>query len=332
MELDTLSVRVDVPSYEGRFADRLAFAVKAAKDLDIRTLLDFDVDVIVEQVAQAVAAAPVRPQFDSLWINRYLSTVDLDGDATTVLIVELIVPCFGAAALLIGGGSPANRGGTTAYSPYAEPGRPIYEVSYQVQLGDSPTIAADLEGQLASARDRWVQALKSHVGTVNASIAAHRKDVEGAVRPIVASRQRMLRAIDSAAAVANIPLSPNRDSVVSIPLTPRQLTFARAESSADAGRSTFALARDIADSIVEMISNFSRALERLPGTVAVRGRRRGDASRRSRSCSCELERGGYRRDVHRPWEDGHLLKVEGSRRLHRRMQILDRLQGSAGSA
>lgn len=102
----------------------------------------------------------------------------------------------------------------------------------------------------------------------NSDIAQEQAQFIEEARGLLAPRWQMVRAIRGGMALANIPMQRPTADRIEVPLRPTQFSMTLIEQAATTGASEFKLADAMAESVVETIVSFSRALERLPGTTA----------------------------------------------------------------
>ncbi|MDX8054365.1 hypothetical protein SK571_33770 [Lentzea sp. BCCO 10_0798] len=108
---------------------------------------------------------------------------------------------------------------------------------------------------------------KAAAKVANQRIGEHRAEVRAAISPVINSRRARVIGLRSAAASLSIPLEPVATASLAVPLAPTLLTLEQVERSKASGTPEHALAGDIANSLVKLITSFGVALERLPATA-----------------------------------------------------------------
>lgn len=223
-----------------------------------------DEEVAVSAIVDYYAARPAELHFDQLWLNRWERPVHSDEEAgpPSRLQLEFNVPCGGAARAVRG---PVHGGGTI--DPRPPVGRPHWRLTFSISLAEEGWDADQLEAALRDFRAQWEADLISAVRQANVEIAERRSELTEQVGVEVRRRRNPLVAIQRASRNLSIPLSRSAAEVAVIPLSPRHLSIGAAESAVAAGREPFSLADDIAEGLLQTITSFSRALERLPVTA-----------------------------------------------------------------
>lgn len=116
-----------------------------------------------------------------------------------------------------------------------------------------------------------IQQIDEHLGhdveAANAQIAADQAAFAAAARARLEPRWRMVRALRGAMKALNVPLGQRTGSRVNVPVQPSPLSMSIIEEAAKAGSPQWALAEDVADSVVGTIGAFARSLERLRTTA-----------------------------------------------------------------
>jgi len=253
-----------IHEWDAAYDRRLAAALAQARSIDADVLVANDEEVVVASIVEYYSARPVQLYFDQLWVNRWERHVHSgEGEGPpTLLQLEFNVPCGGAAQAVRG---PVHGGGTIDPRPPA--GQPHWRLMFSISLAEEGWDAGQLETALRDFRAKWESELVAAVRQANAEIGEHRSQMTEQVGVEVGRRRNPLVAIQRATRNLSIPLSRTTAEVAVIPVSPRHLSLAAAESAVASGREPFSLADDIAEGLLRTIASFSRALERLPVTA-----------------------------------------------------------------
>ncbi|MEU3648868.1 hypothetical protein AB0E59_36225 [Lentzea sp. NPDC034063] len=261
-----------IPMWETKFPERLAQALATAHRLSEDELAAHDGDALIEAVLANHAASPVVPRFDLKW-NKMQETNALGfetSDTAHPAHFSLNVPCEGAGSALFDVPDRImNSGGTT--DPLLRTKKPDYP-AWQISLNLSLAAADDevwltFESVLRDAWDKVEESLTVAAKVANQRIDEHRAEVRAAISPVIKSRRARVIGLRSAAASLSIPLEPVATASLAVPLAPTLLTLEQVERSKASGTPEHALADDIANSLVKLITSFGVALERLPATA-----------------------------------------------------------------
>ena len=138
------------------------------------------------------------------------------------------------------------------------------ELVLEVHDTDAPDFGERFAEFIAQIDAQMVEA----AAAANKDIADQQARFIEQARGALASRWRSVRAIRGGMALANIPMERPTGDRIDVPVRPTPLSMTLIEQAATTGASEFKLADTMAESVVETIASFSRALERLPGTAA----------------------------------------------------------------
>ncbi|MFZ8756299.1 hypothetical protein ACO03V_02635 [Microbacterium sp. HMH0099] len=133
------------------------------------------------------------------------------------------------------------------------------------QLSDSET---DWDQNLEAALEEVDTAMLEGVRKSNLAIAKRRDEMGSALRAALAPRSRLTRLMRGSLHRLHVPLGPRDSDRVHVPLTPSPLSVRSLAAGASQQRTEdWILADSMAEMIIETITAFSRALERLPATA-----------------------------------------------------------------
>jgi hypothetical protein len=258
-----------LPVWESQFSERKRRAVAAAHRLTEDQLASHDAPVLIAAILEQHAASSIVPRFDLKWnaLQELGVQGSLERESAPPMQLILKVPCEGAATVIFNVPNRSISGGGTINPPLGN-GFPLWAISLTLTYSADTNEERDkFQGGLSATWTKWQEAVIVNVRDANILINEHRVDVENAIRPIIESRRNRVVALRAASANLLIPLAPTIASVVGIPVVPKMLTLSQVERAASSGAPELALASDIADSMIEIITSFSRALERLPRTA-----------------------------------------------------------------
>jgi hypothetical protein len=258
--------------WEAKFPERKAQALAAAHRLSEDELAAHDGDALIEAVLAHHAASPVVPRFDLKWNKMHESNALGFDTSSTAHPAQfgLHVPCEGAGSVLFDVPNRImNSGGTTdPVLRHHQADYPAWQISMLLNLtvgGDE--VWSEFEFALRNAWDQIETSLTEAAKTANQMIEEHRAEVRAAISPVIKSRRARVIALRSAAANLSIPIEPVATPTVAVPLTPKLLTLDQVEQAKASGTPEHALTETIANSLIELITSFGRALERLPATA-----------------------------------------------------------------
>lgn len=140
--------------------------------------------------------------------------------------------------------------------------------SYAEVVFDLPsTPGSNFVDQLGDFLQKTNEQILKDVQQANELIERRQAVFADALREELQSRWTMTRALRGAMEQLQVPLSEVRTDRVKIPVQPAPLSMRVLEQAAAAGAPEWTLAEEMAESVVETIASFSRALERLPRTA-----------------------------------------------------------------
>lgn len=260
-----------IPVAQTRYDERLRRALYASRHAGIARLESLTREQAVTQVVDEHAAKPVALHPDTLRID---DREPVDFGASDVAAVpppgfDFIIECEGTVDALTEAGEAL-----TAVPPFAvhTVGRRSYlivraSISDDTEEGAESNLAR-MGAELREAADGWVRGVADTVERVNAAIAAERQKMHHAVDEVLGVRHQRHAALKDAAAIANIPLGlVDTSNRVTVPVQPKRLRLADVEKAATVPGNDAALAEDIADDIIGMLTAFSASLERTPKTA-----------------------------------------------------------------
>lgn len=133
------------------------------------------------------------------------------------------------------------------------------------RLSDSET---DWDQNIRDALTEVDTAMLDGVRKSNLAIAKQRDDMGSALRAALEPRSRLTRLMRGSLHRLDVPLGPRGSDRVHLPLTPSPLSVrSLAPETSQQPAEDWVLADSMAEMIIETITAFSRALERLPGTA-----------------------------------------------------------------
>ncbi|WP_147050768.1 hypothetical protein [Kocuria flava] len=139
--------------------------------------------------------------------------------------------------------------------------------SAEIECDISDQFDGDFTDQLARFLAWLDEQIIRDVQVANERLERRQAVFAEALRTGLQPRWTTTRALRGAMELLQVPLSrPKRDRV-EVSLHPAPLSMRVLEQAAAAGAPQWTLAEDMAESVVETIASFSRALERLPGTA-----------------------------------------------------------------
>ncbi|MGH3688650.1 MAG: hypothetical protein ACRDT7_00710 [Microbacterium sp.] len=258
----TGSIVRELQFWETRYRERFDGAMRTAHAVSNDVLLGSSVQDIVQAIIDEFAADEIAARWDDfdLELSESRATRGPNGPALTEvnpLLISLNLPLTGASEELRGPTNSGRGGG----------GQDVYVRSYQGTLAmSSDTDPDEVRRGLEQWRTEWFEKMALAIEEANLKIREHRVALHEAVYGLVSERHKRLHLLDSAARSLDIPLNKS-SAPVGVPLRPRSLTLVDIEKSARAGGSEAGLRTDIADALVDQISAFAAALERLPETA-----------------------------------------------------------------
>ncbi|MUN64656.1 hypothetical protein GMA12_17850 [Kocuria sediminis] len=221
-----------------------AAAIRVAASVMADDLADRPLEVILEQLLITHAPQPIVIDV----ADRYY---EHDGSR-----FELKYPFRGDLKLLIEVSEMVSRGQSTG-------GQSVAEFAFNVdhQLGE------DFADQLAQLVTKIEEKLLEDVRTANEIIGQRQAVFAETLRAELQPRWKMTRALRGAMEQLQVPLTRPTSGRVEVPVRPAPLSMRVLEEAAATGAPQWALADDMAESVVQTIASFSKALERLPGTT-----------------------------------------------------------------
>lgn len=162
------------------------------------------------------------------------------------------------------------------------------QVSAVMDVGQLP-ISAQWSGSSGSVslrveiqdleREDFVEAMQHMLGEIDAAIletvrltndrlGAEQAVFTEAAREILERRWKVVRTLRGAMQQLDVPLGPRATPLVHVPVRPGPQSLKVIEEAAKTGAPQYALADDMAESVISTISSFGLALERLPKTAA----------------------------------------------------------------
>lgn len=141
-------------------------------------------------------------------------------------------------------------------------------VTARFDVHEQATDPDRFEEELADLLNRCDEQILHDVQVANEDLTRQQEAFTLAARKVLTPRWRMVRTVRGAMERLDIPLGPRTNPLVHIPVRPTQLSQTVIEQAAEAGAPQYALADDLAESVISTIASFGLALERLPVTAA----------------------------------------------------------------
>jgi len=238
------------------FAEREALAAIAANSLPEDMLASRDLEALLDEVVLKHAARRVIVHFD----RKYVNTREVHGPNDKALLkplqLEVHVPAEGEVATLF---DVEPRALTSSYSH-----GDTHEVIFAFALSPGASITSNDLDQFFT---QYAAQLEASVSAANVLLGKHQESLRDSVRPLLEERWRRTRRLRGALEELNIPLSRNAQDPMTIPVRPTTISMASVDAAAAGGAPEWRLADGVSANVVQIISDFGLALERLPNTA-----------------------------------------------------------------
>lgn len=239
------------------FEEREVQATLAANALPEDLLASRDLEALLDAIVEKYAAPMVTVHLDRKYVKTHEVHDPNDKTLLKPLQFEVHVPAEGEVGALF---DVEPRALTSTYSS-----GDAHEVIFAFEFHPRAEFTS---ADLAQFFTEYATQLEANVSAANALIAEHRASLRDAARPLLEERWRRTRRLRGALEELSIPLSATAQRAAAIPLRPTTISMASLEAEAAGGAPEWRLAEGIADGVVQIISDFGLALERLPDTAA----------------------------------------------------------------